>query len=99
MGSKPSQRQKFLFQKRPVKLRALPCKTEGLEKVRKSKLNEAAALKRLIQGLWCEPVYNIQVKSNFDKYNILVNNAKDAHTTQVVQHTVVCMKYGPEQNS
>lgn len=68
--------------KRPVRLteKALVCKIEGLEKARKSKLNEAAALKRLIQGLLYEPGYNTEVKRNFEKYNGLVNDAIDVHT-------------------
>lgn len=48
---------------------------------RKSKLNEAAASKETVQGLLCEPGYSVEVKSNFDKCDVLVNDAKYAHST------------------
>lgn len=69
--------------KRKVKLtaKALLFKIEDLEKTRKSKLNKAAELKRIIRELVLEPGYKAEVKSSFKNYQILLNDAKGAHNT------------------
>lgn len=84
-GLQTAKEAEIFVTKIPVKLteKALFFKIEGLERARKPKLKEAAAFKGLILKLLCEPGYNNEVKSNFDKYYSLVNDAKDARTALV----------------
>ena len=67
--------------KRKVKLttKALLCKIGDLEKTRKSKLSKAAELKRTLQELLFEPGNKAEIEISFNKYQVLLNDAKAAH--------------------
>lgn len=67
--------------KRSIKLttKALLSKLSDLETLRKSKLSKAANIKQTVQGLMCESGYEVEIKSSFSKYQVLINDAKVAH--------------------
>lgn len=66
---------------RTIKLtaKALLAKISDLETLRKSKLNKAANSKATIQSLMAEPCYENEINKSFNVYQVLINDAKDAH--------------------
>lgn len=54
-------------------------KIDTLQQVRKSKLSKASNIKRTIQSLMQDREYEAEVRSTFEKYKCLCNDAKETH--------------------